>query len=267
MTDINVWHMTKTDEVLDSFLKKGIRTDVGKRPAGGQEEGCYFFTTKEEAFNYADYHHVEKGLLIRVRQPQENITREQGWQHDFERNASMKREIVDAAMKSLCGKRVHIDFRINDGSGTITRIIPTKDSRQIKALALDYEMRWDDREKTLIYSDADFGDQSDHTGISQALSDELYAISPEYKKTYNDYLQRNVSSGDAYALKYTGKAELPISEVILVELQKDGSYKETTLFSETPEKKKELCPLIQHLMDKQGGHQNLMQMYRKTGGR
>ncbi|MBQ4084761.1 MAG: hypothetical protein IJC30_03805 [Alphaproteobacteria bacterium] len=267
MADINVWHMTKTDESLDSFLKNGIRTDVGKRPAGGQEEGCYFFTTKEETFRYADFHHLEKSLIIRVRQPQESITREHGWQHDFERNASMKREIVDAATKTLCNKRVHIDFRINDGSGTITRIYPTKDSRQIKAIALDYEMRWEDKEKTFIYSDADFGDRSDHTGISQALSDELYVQSPEYRKIYNEHLQRTVSSGDSYALKYTGQKELPIAEIILVELQKDGSYKETTLFSENPEKKKELCPLIQRLMDKQCGHQNLMQMYRKTGGR
>lgn len=267
MTDINIWHMTKTDEHLNSFLEKGIRTDMGKRPAGGQSEGCYFWTTESEAFRYAEYHNVEKGLLIRVRQPQETITRENGWQHDFERNAMMKREIVDAAIKSLSGKRVHIDFRTDDNSGTITRITPTKDRRQIDALALDYEMRWEDKEGTLIYSDSDFNDASDHTGFSQALSDKLYAVSPEYRKTYNDRLKKTVTDGNSYALKYTGEKELPIAEIILVEQQENGSYKKTTLFSENPEKKKELCPLIRHLMDRQGGHQNLMQMYRKTGGR
>ena len=262
MADVNVWHMTKSDKDIHSFLANGIRTDFGKRPSGGQQEGCYFWTQKKEVFNFADFHHVDKGLIIRVRQPEESISFENGWQHDFERNATMKWEIVKEATHTLCGKNLHIDFRIDDGYGTITRIMPSVDKRRRPAVTLDYEMRFEDREKHFIYSDSNFEDESDYTGFSQALSDALYESSPAYRRVYNERLKEAVTSGETHPLKYTGNKELPIAEIILAERQPDGSFKETTLLSEDTNKK--ICPVIQQQMDKKGGYTQLMQFYRQN---
>lgn len=87
-------------------------------------------------------------------------------------------------------------------------------------------------------------DRTDNLDIWQALFDKL-CEDKEFRQDYNELLQKSTTSNTRTAIKYCGKSPLNVDEISYLKKDTDGNMTETSLYTSSTCKEKQVCPFLQ----------------------
>ena len=87
------------------------------------------------------------------------------------------------------------------------------------------------------------GDSGIDVAGFQALIDKL-CENQEFRKDYDELLQKSISASPKLALKYCGKKPLHIDEVSHIQQDEKGKVTETPLYTSSAPKEKQVCPFV-----------------------
>ena len=231
-----LWHTTDDDTALKSFLNDGAKA-IGKG-YGGQQDGFYLWNNKGSAVcHFCDFLYrgeVGEGLLIGLEVDRKKMVYPD-WQFDVELSAGLNPLLFK--YKDEVTQIKDLKYKDEDG-----------DERTIESISLGRlatEKRCPFCFKTsgcyCCYSIADgcLGG----VDLFQAVIDKM-CENPDFRREYDELLQKSVSGNKRLAVKYCGKKPLPIDRVSYIRKGKEGDPVEEKLYTSEASKERQVCPFL-----------------------
>ena len=248
---VTFYHVSTEVAAFKSFFREGAKA-IGKG-VGGQVDGFYVWTNEKAAEDHIRFLHEDpfadkvlknnEAIIIGVSVPKESLSYPV-WQQDYEKNSGLF-DLCVLHAECLKNKAHNLNIPIPEQDrplgwnfDKITDLSYNEEGKYFLFEGVDKkEKKWRKR-----FSDSSFWDAEDSIKW-QILTDWFCQNNPDFKKDYNNLMQKICSDGKISALKYTGTEPLAITKAEYVKVNADGSIKKTPVLN-TSKGKNQVCPFL-----------------------
>lgn len=239
---IILWHVSDDDTTLRSFMNDGAQA-IGKG-YGGQKKGFYAWNNKGSAVcHFCDFlyeHEAGEGLLIGVEVDKKKMTYPD-WQFDVELASGLSPLLFK--YKDEITKIKDLKYKNEDEEER------TIESISLGKLATEKKCSFCFKTNGCYCCYAIANGYLGGVDLFQAVIDKM-CENPDFRKEYDELLQKSVSDRKRLAVKYCGDKPLPIDRVSYIRKQKEGDPVETELHTSAVSKEKQVCPFLKMGMAK-----------------